>query len=529
MSEEPRDRQPSWAWFPFGAAVLVALLMRVVDLPLKPLHSDESVNGWYSLRLLWDGYYHYQPSDYHGPLLYYVDLVSFWVLGVSDTSLRLGTALTGVLGVVAIALWRRPLGSAVGVAAAALLLAVQPADVYFARTVIHETYLVTFTLISLGAGLWWLRGGGWGRLALAAAALALMFASKETAIISVGTAGGALALVWLAGPWLRADGDPPWWPEAAGRLGLLRQVGRRWSDVLTAMAVFWIVMVVLFSSFFTYLEGVKGIVTTYGYWFDYGVTGRNQRKEWGYWMEFVPYVWPALVAGLPELAVGLWRRSRATALLGAWFAASLATYALIPYKTPWCALNFTLPLALLAGRGVHRAWSAASSLHRLAGAAVFVAWILLLLPFARASVRQNFERYDDDALPFVYVQTVREFMGLVRVMETLDERGGYDRQLRVVSIDAKNPMRWYLYLDGWNPDNFKYYRGYPRPDSRSWPEWKATADLFVCRGEHAPRLGRELGSGYVQEVFPLRPGHQVVLFVPREMWQDTLAAGVPRN
>jgi hypothetical protein len=156
-------------------------------------------------------------------------------------------------------------------------------------------------------------------------------------------------------------------------------------------------------------------------------------------------------------------------------------------------------------------------------------FLIVLVPFTRASVRQNFERYDDDTLPFVYVQTVREYMGLVRVMQAIDERGGYGGQLKVVSIDAKNPMRWYLYLDDWNPENFKYYRGYPEPDSKTWPEWKTDADLIVCRGEHASRLGRDLGGGYVQEAFPLRPGHQVVLFVPQALWSETLDIETDRN
>ena len=73
-----------WGRRVFWAAMLGLLLLggwlRFADLGLKPLHSDEGVNGWYTLRLYWWNVYRYQPSDYHGPFLYYVNLALFWLL-----------------------------------------------------------------------------------------------------------------------------------------------------------------------------------------------------------------------------------------------------------------------------------------------------------------------------------------------------------------------------------------------------------------------------------------------------------------
>src|SRR5262245_29215989 len=49
-----------------GAAVL-----RIVQLTVRPLHHDEGVNGIFLTNLFRGGYYHYDPSNFHGPTLYY--------------------------------------------------------------------------------------------------------------------------------------------------------------------------------------------------------------------------------------------------------------------------------------------------------------------------------------------------------------------------------------------------------------------------------------------------------------------------
>ncbi len=501
-------------WTLFAVAIGVAVVFRVLDLPLKPLHSDEGVNGWYSLRLWWTGYYHYQASDYHGPMMYYVNRVMFVLFGASDTTLRLGAALTGVLGVGALALFRRPLG-AVGVGAAALVLAVQPVDVYFARTVIHEVYLVTGTLVLVGAAFAWLRGGSAGWAALGGVSAAVMFANKETALLSVGCIGGGAGLVWLLWPVLR-DGAGLEGVLPAGRGDLMRRVFARWRSLALGFACFTVVMVLFYSSFFTFPAGLKGIFSTYYHWVGYGVSGRNQKKDFFYWLQFWPYVWPALAAGIPEMVAGAIRRERTSIFLSVWFVLGLLMYSLIPYKTPWCFINISLPLAVLAGAGVARAARWLGGRMRLADALVVLVWVAAVTTLGRSSWTQNFERYDDSTLPYVYVQTVREYMPMVELMEEIGEASSDPSSLSVVAIDAKNPLRWYLYTHGWDREKFRYYKGYP-DEKKDWDDWRMDADLFVCRTRHASRLARELGPGFEQRTYPNRPGREVTLFVPETL------------
>ena len=529
MTEETSPRAPvlglvGWGLFALAlvVAVGVAVAFRVIDLPLKPLHSDEGVNGWYSLRLWWTGYYHYQASDYHGPMMYYVNLVLFWLFGASDTTLRLGTAMVGALGVASLALYRRSMG-AVGVAAAAILLAVLPVDVYFSRTVIHEVYLTTGTMVLVGAGMLWLRRGGVGSAIVAGVALGVMFANKETAVISVGCIGAGAVFVGLL------DRVAP---------GVLRQGAvtspeqaptprRRWPGLVAGFAAFALVMALFYSSFFTFPAGLTGIFTTYGHWVGYGVSGRNQGKEFGYWIQFWPYVWPALVAGVPEMVAGAIRRERMTIFAGIWFLLGFLAYSAIPYKTPWCFINISLPLVLLAGLGVARVVRWLAGFHAVAGAAAILVWLAAVFALSVDSWDQNFERYDDPDLPYVYVQTVREYMPMVELLREIGDESGDPSQLVVVAIDAKNPMRWYLYTHGWERDNFRYYKGYPDGE-KDWEKWKGKADLFVCRKLHARKLAAEIGPGYERLTYPNRPGRQVTLFVPDE-WMPPEGVGDHRS
>ncbi|HVG28623.1 MAG TPA: hypothetical protein VM864_02785 [Pyrinomonadaceae bacterium] len=144
------------AWWIGSAVVLaVAALLRVLYLELKPLHHDEGVNGFFLLGLLRQGKYQYNPSNYHGPTLYYftLPLASF-----ADSHHWLGTwALRSVtvafgLATVWLALCLRRYIGAVGALACAALLAVSPGMVFFSRYYIHEMLFVFFTLgIVVGA------------------------------------------------------------------------------------------------------------------------------------------------------------------------------------------------------------------------------------------------------------------------------------------------------------------------------------------------------------------------------------------
>ncbi len=135
----------------------VAAFLRLYDLDLVPLHHDEGVNGNFLVRLVREGYYHYDPANYHGPTLYYFAAVFPWLLrllfgpnaqnnyGLTTVAIRCVPALFGIATIALVFTLRRNLGT-IATLSAAFLLAISPGAVYLSRYFIHETLFVFFTL-----------------------------------------------------------------------------------------------------------------------------------------------------------------------------------------------------------------------------------------------------------------------------------------------------------------------------------------------------------------------------------------------
>lgn len=136
-----------------AAIMAVGLLLRLYDIYLKPLHHDEGVNGFFLTTLYRSGVYRYDPTNYHGPTLYYFSLAVSAINGVlfgkeaglSTFSVRFTTVLFGLGTVWLIFLLRKQLGD-VGTLAAAALVAVSPGMVFISRYYIHEMLFAFFTV-----------------------------------------------------------------------------------------------------------------------------------------------------------------------------------------------------------------------------------------------------------------------------------------------------------------------------------------------------------------------------------------------
>src|SRR5262245_5864156 len=134
-----------WAAF-FLFIALIAGTLRLPELDLRPMHNDEAVNA-VKFGALWDhGEYRYDPHEYHGPTLHYLTAALCAVTGAPDyvhlteSRLRIATALAGICLVLLILSLRDELGSKATVAAA-LFTAVSPVLVFYSRYWIHETLL----------------------------------------------------------------------------------------------------------------------------------------------------------------------------------------------------------------------------------------------------------------------------------------------------------------------------------------------------------------------------------------------------
>jgi len=514
--------------------VLIAAALRLPGLDLKPLHSDEGVNGWFTLRLHWWNVYRYRPSDYHGPFLYYVNLLFFRLLGPGEVSLRLGTALAGTMVPIALLPLSRYLGL-LGLACAGLLLSVSPTMVYFARTNIHETWLVLGSILWAAGLLRYCSRPQMRWALLASGGAALCFVNKETALLTGGSLVAGLGLAWLMGAREAAGerlDDPDLFSEES-RAEALASIwrGGRWS-VLAGVSLFVLVIVFFFSSMCTWFPGVIRFIEAFGLWVGHGVTGRNQAKDWDYFLKLMlvsnggVLLCAALVSGL----LAVLRRHRVGLFFFAWTLSAALVYSAIPYKTPWCVLSIELPLFLSVGWLTNQlVLLVRDSLLgvgcRLAAVFGIFAVLYSAVPMVGETLAVSRDGFDDDENAYVFVQTERGYyrflQDLFGVGDQIQSNEG--RSPRVLNVDPKNPTRWYTITRGWTYKKSDYLNGrLPRAERLE------DAEVVLCTGRNARSLGKLLADSegdWHRELYELRPGVRLWVWFRSSWWDAYQRAG----
>src|SRR4030095_5522885 len=82
-------------WVPWLILALAASL-RFFLLGIKPPHFDEGINGWFVDQVMKNGFYRYDPTNYHGPLHFYVLLLFESLFGRNLWALRLPVVLLSI-------------------------------------------------------------------------------------------------------------------------------------------------------------------------------------------------------------------------------------------------------------------------------------------------------------------------------------------------------------------------------------------------------------------------------------------------
>src|SRR3954467_11070449 len=107
LTEPPswRDQAGSWErrlagvdWRPWLIVGLAAFL-RFFLLGIKPPHFDEGINGWFVDQAMKNGFYKYDPTNYHGPLHFYALMLSEALFGRNLWALRLPVVLVSIASV----------------------------------------------------------------------------------------------------------------------------------------------------------------------------------------------------------------------------------------------------------------------------------------------------------------------------------------------------------------------------------------------------------------------------------------------
>jgi uncharacterized protein (TIGR03663 family) len=459
--------------------------VRLPQLGERPMHTDESVNAYLTGELLAGGNFRYDPQDRHGPALFVIAAPVVKLLGakrfsdLTETQLRLSTVLTGTAMILLLGAGVEMFGF-IACLVAALLFAIAPLPVYYSRYFIHETLFVAATLGLMLAG--W---RAWQKKSLLSAALAglcaaLMLACKETAVIHFFALGVAI----ICGIFL-----PPREKLAAPKI------------VATAVGVFLFAGILLFtwfgknwSVFADLLHAIPRFAARAG--------GEGHEKPFGYYFHLLD---PMLVlfivagggvyAGICDAVSG----QRKTGLLLAIYALVIfLIYSAIPYKTPWLALNFWLPLALLGGSGVAAFWEQIKNPAGRWGIGIAGAFLLAVLALQTKVLA--FDQPADEKNPYAYAHTGEDLLRLpLRVAELAKQNNLAQPRIAVVAADAW-PLPWYL-------RKFSQV-GFWQPNQAT-----GAADFFITTTDVSDSLAERL-KNFRPEFFGARPNVLLILWVP---------------
>lgn len=486
--------------------VVLAAVLRLVCLDLKPPHFDEGINGWWCDEIAKKGFYAYDPSNYHGPLHFYVLFAFLQTFGRNLWALRLPVVIIGTATVGLVLAFRRYLGATVAWLTA-FALAISPAYTFYHRYSIHETWLVFFLILFF----WSLcrLNASPDRLATWTLVLSVagMILTKETYVIHLLAAALAGIFVFVTAP--ATDGSP-------ARLwrNLDRNAGVGSALVGVALIVFF------YSGNFLNFSGLRGLFEMFTPWTRTGIESaghgkpgydlfalvpkslatiaplaklRAFRVNW-YWIKlFTVYEWFALVGVLFSFYYLVAGR-RALRFLAAYGWLALLAYSLIPYKTPWCMISIAWPFFFLGSAGL--VWLR----HRVPLTAVAVFTVVLLGHDAWRMYRLNFKEYDNPRQMYAYVQTYRDFRQFVGpIKREVALHPGLKGQLKgIVLLSSYFPIPWVL---GDIP-----HIGYYKDDA--WPKI-LDADFIVASDEATPEVEADLTQPYFEKTFRLRDGMEL--------------------
>lgn len=476
--------------------MVAAAALRLVALDLKAPHFDEGVNGWFADRLRETGTFVYTPDNFHGPWHFYTVFLSQELLGRNVWSLRLPAVAAGLLAIPVFFMFSRWFGRrAVRWAAAAY--AVSPACVFYGRYSIHEPWFMLFTMLfTWGVIALWLdrnRAGLW----CAVIGLTGMILNKETYLIHAGSlalAGFVFAL---------------WGKLSPVRPPVARPAHRQWTDDEAWVAVMASVFLLVFfySGNFFSPGGLAGPFQAMIAWAKTGAAANGHEKTAYELLPFVNYYWLALLVRYewPALVGFAWSvryacpSSAAPRLLSIFAAGVLLAYSLIPYKTPWCMLSIIWPWFLFFGALVETLrWKFAAS---VVGAA-------LLAVSLGTTWRVNFREYENDAEPYVYVQTYGS-SGILTgpLLELAHNEPAHAMTAGAVYLESYYPLPWIL---GDFP-NIGYHGG-------KIPDELPAADFHVVETARADDLRKKLGDRFAERRFRLRSGmDECSVFFSREL------------
>lgn len=458
------------------------------------MHTDEAINAYIIGQLLAGQPFTYDPQDRHGPVLVAFALPLARMQGarvfsdLTESELRLTTVLAGSVTILLFGAAAEMFGF-VPCLIAALLFAGAPLPVYYDRYFIHESIFVLATFGLILAGWRSCQRHSAVLAALAAGCAALMLASKETAVLHFFALAAAALLFWR------------WNLRGKRNTGLWRS-----NAALAAAAAFLLLSVMLFTWFGSNWKALAALLQAVPN-FLMRAGGEGHREPFWYYARLLTGGWSGgMTLTLACLGFVQAARKRDPSPYGflAFYALILAiVYSVIPYKTPWLALNFWLPIALFTGLAFESLWRVPANDPALR-IAVRAFCILVGAVSAALILHDTLQRVflhpADEANPYAYAHTSEDLLGLPGEIERLARQNGLAAPRIAVIASDPWPLPWYL-------------RQFPQVGFWQPGQQPGKADFYITSTEAADQYGEQL-KDFHPEFFGVRPGVLTVLWSP---------------
>ena len=476
----------------FFALALLALAVRLIQLGDRPMHTDESINAYIVGEVIEGVPYHYDPQDRHGPTLAEITVPLLRLQGVktfpaiTESQLRLIPVLAGTLGVLLF-------GAAVEVfgfipcLVAALLFAFAPLPLYYSRYFIHETLFVVATFGLIFAGNRAFQKNSLASALIAGACAAFMLACKETAGLHFFALllAAALCHLWSTEP-------------IAAKTLFPRRLG------IASILAFVIAGLLLFTWGGQNWQAPLDLVRAIPH-FAIRAEGQGHQKYFAYYLRLLASGWSGKVLGVLAL-LGVWRSvcsasisatplRRFVALYGVLI---LLIYSAIPNKTPWLALNFWLPMALLVGVAVEWLWLTWPTFPQRV--ALILAGLTIGALIAHDSHHWVFQDPADEKNPYAYAHTQADVLDLPVRLGQLCQQEHLTRPRIAVVAEDPWPLPWYL-------------RTYSRVGFWQPGQDPGKADFYLTTSD-VPTNMMTLLKPYRSEFFGVRPNVLLILWTP---------------
>jgi uncharacterized protein (TIGR03663 family) len=407
-----------WQTLALLAIVAALVFTRLWALGNRAYSHDESAHAWEAWKLLTGQRYIHDPV-FHGPFLYHLTALVYFLFGVGDATARLGSALLAIVAVLLVWPLRRWLGRA-GALFAMLLLTLSPTMMFRGRFIRHDIFVMAPTMVMLVCIFRYLEDREPRWLYITAAALALSFTGKANAFINGAILGtfwvlhlgvdwlrtrkplrempsfdivmllGTLALPLVAPVILKALGFDPIDYSAQGLLRIRAVVfaliaasaaiGVWWKrrEWLLSAGIYYSIFLLLYTTLLTNARGVEsGFVGMLGYWLSQQEVARGGQPWYYYFFLLTVYeLLPLLMALLGAVYYGVRRIRRGNPaveiegpqseaappgealvpLLLYWMALNFVIFTWSGEKMPWQNLHIVLPLGLLGGWCLGAVW-----------------------------------------------------------------------------------------------------------------------------------------------------------------------------